>query len=356
MEEISFNQKQCPFCDNIMSSEIFNDHLMCHQIENEENVNPPILNINPNNNSNHESNNNNDYNSFFSNSNYQFNNAQNNNENNQINNNENNQNNNQNGILSKIYNFFSSPFQSQNNNPNINNNNNNNNSNNNDPGFFNSFIGRNPYRNNDEMNNNINNHRDNNIPPPEQETNVLDTISNAFNNLKNNPIVRNVLLDNNPLRIMRNIESYNLNNNNNYNINSHIPYGPVNGEFYQNNRDHRVIIMPPPIIIGERGHVLDINNYRNNYGNNYGNNNNISSDDLNKIMELLPLTVLSENKEGENNECVVCLSSFEAGETITTLPCLHIFHTDCIKSWLESHNCCPICKYVITLESIMRDN
>ena len=113
--------------------------------------------------------------------------------------------------------------------------------------------------------------------------------------------------------------------------------------------------MPPPINVGERGHVLDINHYRNNYRNNYGNNN-INSNDLQKILELLPSTVLNEKKEGENNECVVCLSSFDAGETITTLPCLHIFHSDCIKSWLESHNCCPICKYEITLESIMREN
>ena len=313
MEEISFNQKQCPICKDIISSEIFNDHLICHQIENEENNNPPDnININPNNNSTNESNNNNYYN----------------NQNNQ-NNSENNFNNNQNGFLTKINDFISSPFQSQNNNnsvqirgyPNINNNNNNNN----EPGFLNSLIGRNLYRNNDEVNNNINNNdlnnnrdnnnrdnNNNNVPPSEQSnlfqtlsnglSNVFASLGNIGNELKNmsdtvititrtNPILRTVLLDNNPLRIMRNNESYSFNNNN-YNNNNNIPYGPVPGGFIQNNRDHRVIIRPP-IIIGERGHVLDINNYRNNYLNNHGNNN-ISSNEVNKIMELLPSTVLSE--------------------------------------------------------------
>ena len=127
---------------------------------------------------------------------------------------------------------------------------------------------------------------------------------------------------------------------------------PAHGPLITNNRNPQVIFLPP-IIIGERGHVIDINNYRNNMNNR---NNNINPNELNRIMELLPSTILNENKEGENNECVVCLSAFEAGDSITTLPCAHIFHTDCIKSWLESNNCCPICKFEITLNSIVREN
>ena len=33
-----------------------------------------------------------------------------------------------------------------------------------------------------------------------------------------------------------------------------------------------------------------------------------------------------------------------AGERIGRLDCVHIFHLDCIKQWLELKNVCPICK------------
>ena len=85
-------------------------------------------------------------------------------------------------------------------------------------------------------------------------------------------------------------------------------------------------------------------------------NNNISSNELERIMEYLPSSVLREKKEGENTECVICLEVFDVGDSITTLPCVHLFHTDCIKSWLKSNNHCPICKFEITLNSIMRQN
>ena len=377
MEGMFHSEKICPYCNQLISQELYNDHILCHELENEDNYNSSNnINNYQRNISNNESNNNSFFSGLFSNSNSNSNHQ--NNENNNANN-ENNGNNNQNeNIFSKVFNIISSPFQSQNNNeinPNNSSNiNNNNNNNNQDPGFFNSFIGRNPYRNNDELNNNINNNRDmdnnnynnNNIPSSEQEPNLFQTFSNsiasAFNNLgeigneiKNisnninyNTLVRTGLLNNNTSRLMGNNQSNivnNYNNHNNTNIiqNIRLPL-PVHGPLIINNRNPLVDVFPP-VIIGERGHVIDINNNRN-----------INPNDLNRIMELLPSTILKEKKEGENNECVVCLSPFEVGDSITTLPCVHIFHTDCIKSWLESNNSCPICKFEITLNSIMGEN
>ena len=377
MEGMFHSEKICPYCNQLISQELYNDHILCHELENEDNYNPSNnINNYQRNISNNEPNNNSFFSGLFSNSNSNSNHQ--NNENNNANN-ENNGNNNQNeNIFSKVFNIISSPFQSQNNNeinPNNSSNiNNNNNNNNQDPGFFNSLIGRNPYRNNDELNNNINNNRDmdnnnynnNNIPSSEQEPNIFQTFSNsiasAFNNLgeigneiKNisnninyNTLVRTGLLNNNPSRLMGNNQSNivnNYNNHNNTNIiqNIRLPL-PVHGPLIINNRNPLVEVFPP-VIIGERGHVIDINNNRR-----------INPNDLNRIMELLPSTILKEKKEGENNECVVCLSPFEVGDSITTLPCVHIFHTDCIKSWLESNNSCPICKFEITLNSIMREN
>ncbi|MCO5599500.1 hypothetical protein L7F22_053605 [Adiantum nelumboides] len=44
-------------------------------------------------------------------------------------------------------------------------------------------------------------------------------------------------------------------------------------------------------------------------------------------------------------ECAVCLSEFEEGEEMKTLPeCGHAFHGACIDLWLFSHTTCPICR------------
>ncbi|KAE7998487.1 hypothetical protein FH972_003029 [Carpinus fangiana] len=45
------------------------------------------------------------------------------------------------------------------------------------------------------------------------------------------------------------------------------------------------------------------------------------------------------------DECAVCLSVFEEGEEVRTLPrCKHSFHAPCIDMWLYSHSDCPLCR------------
>ena len=47
----------------------------------------------------------------------------------------------------------------------------------------------------------------------------------------------------------------------------------------------------------------------------------------------------------EETECCVCLSKFEAGDTVRALPCKHEFHKDCIDKWLlEVNRICPCCR------------
>lgn len=49
-------------------------------------------------------------------------------------------------------------------------------------------------------------------------------------------------------------------------------------------------------------------------------------------------------------ECAVCLSVFEDGEEIKTLPkCSHSFHVSCIDMWLYSHSDCPLCRTPVPL-------
>ena len=43
-------------------------------------------------------------------------------------------------------------------------------------------------------------------------------------------------------------------------------------------------------------------------------------------------------------DCSVCQDRFQDKEKASCLPCLHLFHKDCIEPWLQLHNACPVCR------------
>ena len=48
-------------------------------------------------------------------------------------------------------------------------------------------------------------------------------------------------------------------------------------------------------------------------------------------------------------KCLICLSDYELGDEVTTLPCcksqaVHFFHSECIREWLGRSQLCPMCK------------
>ncbi|XP_018960890.1 E3 ubiquitin-protein ligase ZSWIM2 [Cyprinus carpio] len=46
-------------------------------------------------------------------------------------------------------------------------------------------------------------------------------------------------------------------------------------------------------------------------------------------------------------QCRICLSRFQQGQHVRTLPCKHKFHTGCIDPLLRKSNCCPLDWHVI---------
>ncbi|XP_074282103.1 E3 ubiquitin ligase BIG BROTHER-related-like [Silene latifolia] len=42
--------------------------------------------------------------------------------------------------------------------------------------------------------------------------------------------------------------------------------------------------------------------------------------------------------------CVICIAAFKNKDHVTTLPCAHKYHSDCIHSWLKLNKNCPICQ------------
>jgi hypothetical protein len=52
----------------------------------------------------------------------------------------------------------------------------------------------------------------------------------------------------------------------------------------------------------------------------------------------------------EEPHCSICLCEYENGDKLVSLPCKHIFHDDCISSWTDNNQRCPLCNY--DLESV----
>ncbi|CAA3032735.1 probable E3 ubiquitin- ligase RHY1A [Olea europaea subsp. europaea] len=51
-------------------------------------------------------------------------------------------------------------------------------------------------------------------------------------------------------------------------------------------------------------------------------------------------------KDGtELESCTICLEDISMGSVVSTLPCRHVFHGDCISSWLKRSHYCPICRF-----------
>lgn len=64
------------------------------------------------------------------------------------------------------------------------------------------------------------------------------------------------------------------------------------------------------------------------------------------VVENLPSVVVSEEDVEKNGSlCPVCKDEFIVGEKVMQLPCGHHYHTDCIVTWLQMRNTCPVCRY-----------
>ncbi|XVF11958.1 hypothetical protein REPUB_Repub08aG0073300 [Reevesia pubescens] len=44
-------------------------------------------------------------------------------------------------------------------------------------------------------------------------------------------------------------------------------------------------------------------------------------------------------------KCVICLEEILDGLKASRMPCSHVYHQDCIVSWLENSNLCPLCRF-----------
>merc|ERR1712136_180121 len=62
------------------------------------------------------------------------------------------------------------------------------------------------------------------------------------------------------------------------------------------------------------------------------------------LPSLRPTRFQSPGPNASEQPCSVCMSSFEDGEEIRTLLCQHVFHKECIDTWLGRKSECPVCR------------
>ena len=63
------------------------------------------------------------------------------------------------------------------------------------------------------------------------------------------------------------------------------------------------------------------------------------------IAALPPSTLTSEDLDALlHDECLVCYELMQAGEVGRRMPCAHVFHDNCLTTWLNMHKTCPVCR------------
>ena len=98
--------------------------------------------------------------------------------------------------------------------------------------------------------------------------------------------------------------------------------------------------------------IFNNNNNFGNFGMNLNNMmNNMGQEEVNNgldpaFLNNLPSTKLRDisKLEDDKKNCIICMEDFKVDDEVIFLPCLHIFHKDCILEWLNRHDDCPICK------------
>ncbi|KAF3450799.1 hypothetical protein FNV43_RR06888 [Rhamnella rubrinervis] len=47
---------------------------------------------------------------------------------------------------------------------------------------------------------------------------------------------------------------------------------------------------------------------------------------------------------GEDAVCCICLAKYADNDELRELPCIHVFHVECVDKWLKINASCPLCK------------
>ncbi|KAJ8627891.1 hypothetical protein MRB53_021198 [Persea americana] len=69
------------------------------------------------------------------------------------------------------------------------------------------------------------------------------------------------------------------------------------------------------------------------------------------IATTLSAKIFKKDVQQSKESCTVCLEELVEETQLNQLPCLHLFHRDCIIQWLRQSNCCPVCRFKVQEEA-----
>jgi hypothetical protein len=61
----------------------------------------------------------------------------------------------------------------------------------------------------------------------------------------------------------------------------------------------------------------------------------------------LEVVAVDEASNLTSTSCSICLNSLEIGEECVRMKCAHVYHRDCLTSWLRTTNTCPDCRFEV---------
>jgi hypothetical protein len=67
------------------------------------------------------------------------------------------------------------------------------------------------------------------------------------------------------------------------------------------------------------------------------------SDEENRAASYQEDTISIVESDDNGVLCAICYSGIDEGDRVGKIPCNHLFHVDCLKSWLKKKNECPLC-------------
>ena len=74
----------------------------------------------------------------------------------------------------------------------------------------------------------------------------------------------------------------------------------------------------------------------------------IINDSLNesKVVTLIPAAALASTQINKSSGyCTICLDDLNNGTVIASVnSCSHVFHQQCLESWIKSNDRCPLCR------------
>jgi hypothetical protein len=63
-----------------------------------------------------------------------------------------------------------------------------------------------------------------------------------------------------------------------------------------------------------------------------------------ELQQLRTISLVQVAATTSEEICSICLDNYRDGQNTITLPCKHIFHSECILKWFDSKSTCPYCR------------